>query len=86
MGQHPMANIWLYAFDTPNGRKIPAVVDAEEPHFSGEPSIAGFANLGWAWRHPRHQVNLAEYPHVKDWYERMMARPATRRGFDVALR
>lgn len=147
-----MANITLYAFDTPNGRKIsvaleemalpyhakvvdlnrneqfnpaflaispnhkiPAIVDAEgpeeqccglerfgretrrlyrvmdrrlaaEPYFAGEPSIADFAILGWAWRHPRHQVNLAEYPHVKDWYERMMARPATRRGFDVALR
>ncbi len=52
---------------------------------SGEPSVADFAILGWAWRHERHQVDLAEYPNVKRWYETMMARPGTRRGFEVAL-
>jgi GST-like protein len=70
-------------------RRLYSVMDrrlAEEPYFAGEPSIADFAILGWAWRHPRHQVDLADYPNVKDWYERMMARPATRRGFAVALR
>jgi len=51
----------------------------------GEPSVADFAILGWAWRHPRHKVDLAQYPNVKAWYERMMARPATARGFEVAL-
>jgi GST-like protein len=51
----------------------------------GEPSVADFAILGWAWRHPRHKVDLAEYPNVRRWYERMMARPATARGFEVPL-
>jgi GSH-dependent disulfide-bond oxidoreductase len=51
----------------------------------GEPSVADFAILGWAWRHPRHKVDLAEYPNVQRWYERMMARPATARGFEVPL-
>ncbi|MBX6742851.1 MAG: glutathione S-transferase N-terminal domain-containing protein [Acetobacteraceae bacterium] len=51
----------------------------------GEPSVADFAILGWAWRHERHQVDLAEFPAVRRWYETMMARPATRRGFEVAL-
>ena len=51
----------------------------------GEPSIADFAILGWAWRHERHQVDLADFPQVRRWYEAMMARPATRRGFEVAL-
>jgi GST-like protein len=51
----------------------------------GEPSIADFAILGWAWRHERHQVDLAEFPAVGAWYARMMARPATARGFAVAL-
>ncbi|MBV9251477.1 MAG: glutathione S-transferase N-terminal domain-containing protein [Acetobacteraceae bacterium] len=50
-----------------------------------EVSIADFAILGWAWRHERHQVNLADFPAVKRWYERMMARPGTKRGFEVAL-
>ena len=52
---------------------------------SGEPSIADFAILGWAWRHERHQVDLAGLPNVKRWYEAMMARPATKRGFEVSL-
>jgi GST-like protein len=52
---------------------------------SEEPSIADFAILGWAWRHERHRVDLAEFPEVRRWYEAMMARPATRRGFEVAL-
>ncbi len=48
-------------------------------------SIADFAILGWAWRHERHQVDLAEFPNVKRWYATMMARPGTQRGFEVAL-
>jgi GST-like protein len=51
----------------------------------GEPSIADFAILGWAWRHERHQVPFDELPNVAAWYERMMARPAVRRGFEVPL-
>jgi GST-like protein len=52
---------------------------------AGEPSIADFAILGWAWRHERHQVSFEEFPSVGAWYARMMARPATQRGFEVAL-
>jgi len=51
----------------------------------GEPSIADFAILGWAWRHERHLVPLDDLPNVAEWYDRMMARPAVARGFDVAL-
>ena len=51
----------------------------------GEPSIADFAILGWAWRHERHEVPFDDLPHVGAWYARMMARPATQRGFEVAL-
>jgi GST-like protein len=50
-----------------------------------EVSIADFAILGWAWRHERHQVDLADYPNVKRWYEAMMARPGTKRGIEVPL-
>ncbi len=48
-------------------------------------SVADFAIIGWAWRHERHQVDLADFPNVKRWYEAMMARPGTKRGFEVAL-
>jgi GST-like protein len=52
---------------------------------AGEPSIADFAILGWAWRHERHQVSFDEFLAVGAWYERMMARPAVQRGMAVAL-
>jgi GST-like protein len=48
-------------------------------------SVADFAILGWAWRHPRHKVELADFPNVKRWYEQLMARPATKRGMDAKL-
>ena len=69
-------------------RRLYAVMDrrlASREFFANELSIADFAILGWAWRHPRHKVDLAEYPHVRRWYETMMARPAVRRGFEVKL-
>ncbi|WP_426957360.1 glutathione S-transferase family protein [Muricoccus radiodurans] len=51
----------------------------------GEPSVADFAIIGWAWRHERHQVPFDDLPNVAAWYARMMARPGTARGFEVAL-
>ena len=59
---------------------------AAHEHFADEPSIADFAILGWAWRHPRHQVDLADYPNVQRWYQALMARPGVQRGFEVPLR
>jgi GST-like protein len=58
---------------------------ADREFFAGELSVADFAIIGWAWRHERHQVDLAAYPNVKRWYEAMMARPAVAKGFAVAM-
>ncbi|PLZ03806.1 glutathione S-transferase [Burkholderia sp. WAC0059] len=69
-------------------RRLYGVLDrrlAETPFVAGELSVADFAILGWAWRHERHKVNLADYPHVRRWYETLLARPAVRRGLDVKL-
>ena len=69
-------------------RRLYAVMDgrlAGREFFADAVSIADFAILGWAWRHPRHKVDLAEFPNVKRWYETMMARPAVARGFAVKL-
>ncbi len=55
-------------------------------YFADELSIADFAILGWVWRHARHQIDLADYPNVKRWYEQLMDRPAVQRGFAVKLR
>ena len=59
---------------------------ADHAFFAGDLSIADFAILGWVWRHPRHQVDLAQFPNVKRWYEQLMARPGVQRGFAVALK
>jgi GSH-dependent disulfide-bond oxidoreductase len=70
-------------------RRLYGVMDrrlAGHEYFAGALSIADFAILGWAWRHPRHKVELAEFPHVQRWYRALMARPAVQRGFAVPLR
>jgi len=70
-------------------RRLYGVMDhrlAQVPFFADDISIADFAILGWVWRHPRHQVDLADFPNVKRWYETIMARPAVQRGFAVALK
>jgi GST-like protein len=69
-------------------RRLYAVMNrrlADNRFFAGEISIADFAILGWAWRHERHKVDLNEFPHVKRWYDDMMARPGVERGFAVKL-
>jgi GSH-dependent disulfide-bond oxidoreductase len=58
---------------------------AGRDYVADEVSIADFAILGWAWRHERHKTDLAAFPNVKRWYETMMRRPGTARGFEVAL-
>ncbi len=69
-------------------RRLYRVLDqrlANAEYVAGELSVADFAILGWAWRHERHKVDLADYPHVKRWYEALLARPAVQRGLDVTL-
>jgi GSH-dependent disulfide-bond oxidoreductase len=69
-------------------RRLYGVLDrrlAGRPYVAGEISIADFAILGWAWRHERHLIDLADFPDVKRWYETIVARPAVIRGFEVAL-
>ena len=73
---------------TKETRRLYRVLDkrlGEAEFAGGDVSIADFAILGWAWRHERHLVDLADFPNVKRWYETMMARPGTKRGFEVAL-
>ena len=70
-------------------RRLYGVMDrrlATHEYFAQELSIADFAILGWVWRHPRHQVDLNDFPHVKRWFDSLMARPAVKRGFDIALK
>jgi GST-like protein len=70
-------------------RRLYGVMDrrlAGREWFADALSIADFAILGWVWRHPRHEVDLADFPNVQRWYQALMARPAVQRGFAVPLR
>jgi GST-like protein len=69
-------------------RRLYGVLDrrlADRDFVADEISVADFAILGWAWRHERHQVSFDDFPHVGRWYERLMARPGVKKGFEVKL-
>jgi GST-like protein len=69
-------------------RRLYGVMDrrlANHEFFADDLSIADFAMLGWVWRHARHQVDLADFPHVARWYQALLARPAVARGLAVPL-
>ena len=50
---------------------------------AGEYSIADIAIVAWVYRHERHEIDLAHYPEVRSWYERLLARSAVQSGFEV---
>jgi GST-like protein len=69
-------------------RRLYGVLDrrlADRDFVADEISVADFALLGWAWRHERHGVSFDDFPHVGRWYERLMARPGVKKGFEVKL-
>jgi len=69
-------------------RRLYGVLDgwlASREFVADELSVADFAILGWAWRHPRHKVEFKDFPNVGRWYDQLMARPAVKRGFEVKL-
>jgi len=73
---------------TKETRRLYGVLDkrlGRAEYVAGAVSIADFAIVAWAWRHERHQVDLADFPNVRRWYDAMMARPATKKGFEAAL-
>ena len=73
---------------TAETRRLYGVLDrrlAGMEFVAGALSVADFAILGWAWRHERHRVDLADFPAVRRWYDALMARPAVQRGFAVRL-
>jgi len=69
-------------------RRLYGVLDkrlSDHEFVAGALSVADFAILGWAWRHERHKIDFADYPHVGRWYDTLMARPGVKRGFEVKL-
>ena len=49
----------------------------------GEYSITDMACWPWSSRFDWQQIDLDEYPNVKDWYVRIAERPAVQKGYQV---
>ncbi|HEX8164616.1 MAG TPA: glutathione S-transferase N-terminal domain-containing protein [Beijerinckiaceae bacterium] len=67
-------------------RRLYGVLDkrlGEAEHLAGEYSIADVASYPWVARHEWHQIELADFPHVRRWYDAIGARPAVQRGMKV---
>lgn len=52
-------------------------------YLAGEYSVADIATYPWVGRHEMHQVDLADFPQVKRWFDAISARPAVQRGMKV---
>jgi GSH-dependent disulfide-bond oxidoreductase len=55
----------------------------EADYLAGEYSIADIASYPWVARHEWHQIELADFPNVKRWYDAIGARPAVQKGMQV---
>ena len=55
----------------------------DHEYLAGEYSIADIATYPWVARYEWHKTNLADFPHVKRWFDAISARPAVARGMKV---
>lgn len=54
---------------------------AESAYLAGSDySIADIATWPWVSRFEWHEIDLGNYPHVNDWFDRIWARPEVKRG------
>jgi GST-like protein len=58
---------------------------ADREFLAGKYSIADIACIGWISRYRRQGQDLDEFPHLKRWFETMMARPAVKRGIGLRV-
>jgi GST-like protein len=78
-----------YAIDryTNEAKRIYGVIDrrlaASEWLGCGEYSIADIATWPWLRSWKNQGIELADYPHLKAWFERIEQRPAVQRGVQV---
>ena len=49
----------------------------------GEYSITDMATWPWVSRYEWQQIDLHDYPNVRDWYVRIAERPAVQRGYQI---
>lgn len=71
---------------TTESRRIYGVMDqrlAGSPYLAGDYSIADMACFPWIARHEWQQIDLADFPNLKRWYDALAARPAVAKGMAV---
>ena len=49
----------------------------------GEYSVADMASWPWVSRFEWQEIDMNEYPNVRDWYVRIAERPAVQKGYQV---
>jgi GST-like protein len=52
---------------------------------AGRYSIADMACVGWVNGYERQGQDIDNFPHLKNWLDRMKARPAVKRGMEVGI-
>ncbi|HJH24267.1 MAG TPA: glutathione binding-like protein [Paenalcaligenes hominis] len=57
---------------------------ADRDFIAGEYSIADMACYPWIVPHANQGQDLNDFPHLKAWFERIAARPATQRAYEKA--
>jgi GSH-dependent disulfide-bond oxidoreductase len=65
------------------GRRVFETIDlhlAGKEYFVGDYSIADIAHLTWVNRYPQAKIDIAQYPNVKRWWDKVSVRPAVQRG------
>ncbi|MEI7429432.1 MAG: glutathione binding-like protein [Betaproteobacteria bacterium] len=55
----------------------------EAEYLAGEYTIADMATYPWVARHEWQGIDLADYPNVRRWYQRLSARPGLIRGMAI---
>jgi GST-like protein len=56
---------------------------ADRDYLAGDYSIADVACIGWAKGWEKQGQDISEFPNLKAWLDRMLAKPAVARGLEV---
>lgn len=59
---------------------------SDREYIAGDYSIADMATYPWVFKHPFLQQNLDDFANVKDWFERVAARPATAQAYQIGAK
>lgn len=93
LGQHGHFKLYApdkipYAIDRYHAEtlRLYGVLDrqlADADYVAGDYSIADMAIFPWVRTYRRQEIELAEFPNIRRWYDNLKQRPALRRGLDV---